>query len=87
MSFIDPKLDQDFNELIVKKNGKMKLIDKGNELELFLVFMALCHTIIIDAKTGKYNASSPDELALVNFAKQYKYEYVGRDGDDVCTVN
>ena len=48
--------------------------------------MALCHTIIIDGKTGKFNASSPDELALVNFAKQYNYEFVGRDGDDICTV-
>lgn len=65
----------------------MKLTDKENELELILVFMALCHTIIIDAKTGKFNASSPDELALVNFAKQYKYEFLGRDGEDVCIVN
>lgn len=64
----------------------MSLIDKDNELELILVFMALCHTIIIDGKTGKFNASSPDELALVNFAKQYNYEFVGRDGDDICTV-
>lgn len=53
---------------------------------MILVFMALCHTIIIDGKTGKFNASSPDELALVNFAKQYNYEFVGRDGDDICTV-
>jgi len=71
----------------MSKNSNMKLTDKENELELILVFMALCHTIIIDAKTGKFNASSPDELALVNFAKQYKYEFLGRDGEDVCTVN
>jgi magnesium-transporting ATPase (P-type) len=56
-------------------------LDGGNEIELFLVFMSLCHNIIIDGKTGKYNAASPDELALVNFAKQYKYEFVGRDID------
>jgi magnesium-transporting ATPase (P-type) len=61
-------------------------LDEGNEIELFLVFMSLCHNIIIDAKTKKFNAASPDELALVNFAKQYNYEFIGRDGDDICTV-
>jgi len=34
-----------------------------------LLFLAFCHTIIIDEKKGTYNASSPDELALVNAAK------------------
>lgn len=36
-----------------------------------MFLLALCHTIIIE-KTGTelvYNASSPDELALINFAK------------------
>ena len=45
------------------------MTDKENQLEFYLVFLSLCHTIIIDAKTGKFNASSPDELALVNAAK------------------
>jgi magnesium-transporting ATPase (P-type) len=53
---------------------------------MYLVFLSLCHTIIIDAKTGKFNASSPDELALVNAAKQFGYEFVGKDGDEICTV-
>ena len=36
-----------------------------------LIFLATCHTIVIAVKNGKksYNAASPDELALVNFAK------------------
>ena len=34
-----------------------------------LMFLSLCHTIIIDKKNGNYNASSPDELALAHFAK------------------
>jgi hypothetical protein len=33
------------------------------------LFLAFCHTIIIDEKKGTFNASSPDELALVNAAK------------------
>jgi len=61
------------------------LTDPENNLELYLVFLSLCHTIIIDARSGKFNASSPDELALVNAAKQFGYEFVGKDGDEVCT--
>ena len=62
------------------------LTDEDNKLELYLVCLSRCHTIIIDARTGKFNASSPDELALVNAAKQFGYEFVGKDGDEVCTV-
>jgi len=34
-----------------------------------ILFLAACHTIIIDEQKGTYNSSSPDELALVNAAK------------------
>jgi len=30
-----------------------------------LIFLALCHSIVIDKRTGKMNSASPDELALV----------------------
>ena len=46
------------------------------------MFLACCHTIIIDARKGTYNAASPDELALVNAAKQFGYEFADRDKDD-----
>jgi magnesium-transporting ATPase (P-type) len=43
--------------------------------------LALCHTIIIQEKEGRtyYNASSPDELALVNAARHFGYSFVNRD--------
>jgi phospholipid-transporting ATPase len=44
-----------------------------------MMFLSVCHTIIIDGKKGTYNAASPDELALVNFAKQYGFEFKGYD--------
>jgi magnesium-transporting ATPase (P-type) len=44
------------------KNGNQDLIS-------VLLFLGVCHTIIVDAKKGTYNAASPDELALVNAAK------------------
>jgi len=34
-----------------------------------LLHLSLCHSVIIDERTGLYNASSPDELALINAAK------------------
>lgn len=46
--------------------------------------MAVCHTVVVEDKNGQksYNASSPDELALVNGAKFFNWEFVGRDEDD-----
>ena len=42
-----------------------------------LILISLCHTIITETQDSKivYNASSPDELALVNFARFLGYEY------------
>lgn len=50
------------------------------------MFLACCHTIIIDEKKGTYNSSSPDELALVNAAKQFGYEFAKRDGENKITI-
>jgi magnesium-transporting ATPase (P-type) len=46
--------------------------------------LAICHTIIIENKNGKlnYNASSPDELALVNAARFFGVKYVDRDEEN-----
>lgn len=44
-----------------------------------MIFLACCHTIVIDERKGTYNAASPDELALVNAAKQFGYEFKGTD--------
>jgi magnesium-transporting ATPase (P-type) len=48
--------------------------------------MALCHTVIIDPKNGKYNSSSPDELALVQGAANLGYKFVSRDSENVISV-
>eukprot|EP01016_Furgasonia_blochmanni_P009219 TRINITY_DN13822_c0_g1_i4.p1 TRINITY_DN13822_c0_g1~~TRINITY_DN13822_c0_g1_i4.p1 ORF type:complete len:1011 (-),score=95.37 TRINITY_DN13822_c0_g1_i4:124-3156(-) len=46
-----------------------------------LKFLGLCHTVIVDRKGNNliYNAASPDELALVNFARFAGCEYQGID--------
>mmetsp|Transcript_18923 Transcript_18923/g.32304 ORF Transcript_18923/g.32304 Transcript_18923/m.32304 type:complete len:282 (+) Transcript_18923:1539-2384(+) len=46
------------------------------------MFLACCHTIVVDHKTGKYNSASPDELALVNAAKQFGYVFLQMDADE-----
>lgn len=41
-----------------------------------LIFLALCHTVKYHPNIGEaYSATSPDELALVNFAKFCGFEY------------
>lgn len=51
--------------------------DHHSSLRKVVLHLSLCHTIIIDAKKGTYNAASPDELALVNAAKQFGFEFMG----------
>jgi phospholipid-transporting ATPase len=48
----------------------------------------LCHTIIIEKVDGQvnYNASSPDELALINFAKYCGVSYLGINEENIMEV-
>jgi phospholipid-transporting ATPase len=58
--------------------------------------LGICHTIVtdqkVDNKTGEsyisYNASSPDELALVNGARFLGFSFEERDADGflICKV-
>jgi phospholipid-transporting ATPase len=46
--------------------------------------LSVCHTVVVEERNGKfsYNASSPDELALVNGAKYLGFNFKRRDEDD-----
>ena len=46
-----------------------------------LTLLSVCHTVIVQSKRGQlyYNASSPDELALVNAGKAFGVVFKGRD--------
>jgi len=46
-----------------------------------LLHLALCHTVIIDISKDEYSASSQDELALVEGAKQLGYEFLKKSAD------
>ena len=51
--------------------------------------LAVCHTVVVEEKRGKkvYNASSPDELALVQGAKFLGLTFQGRDEDDNILIS
>jgi magnesium-transporting ATPase (P-type) len=70
VSFDDPKL---WDDLENENSSNYK------QLEEVLLHLAVCHSIIIDERKGKYNASSPDELALVNAAKYFGAVFSKRD--------
>lgn len=54
--------------------------------DVFLL-LVLCHSIVIDKRTGKLNSSSPDELALVEGAQRHGgYTFEGKDGEGVITI-
>lgn len=63
----------------------LQLVRARDEAALdFLRVLALCHSIIIQEIEGviEYNASSPDELAFINFAKFCGVEYLGTDSEN-----
>jgi phospholipid-transporting ATPase len=53
-------------------------------IEKVLLNLAICHNIIIESKNGVdiYNASSPDELALVKAARFFGIKFVERDEEN-----
>lgn len=53
-----------------------------------LLSLALCHTIIMDEKDSQkiYNSSSPDEIALANFAKLCNFEFFGLDEEQFMLI-
>jgi len=78
VNFEDPNFWEHYENRLHENQGN---IDK------FLVHLALCHSILVDEKTGKYNASCPDELALVNAAKFFGAEFKRMDEQNNLIVD
>ena len=70
-----------FYKAIKDPNKKMNILDYPHLN--FLKIMSLCHTVVCDTSgitnVVRYQASSPDELALVNGAKDIGVELVARN--------
>ena len=63
--------------------------DPDHELYMrYLFHLSVCHTVVIEENQGvkTYNASSPDELALVNAAKFFGFEFSKWDEDNYVHV-
>jgi len=64
-----------------------------DHLQRFIECLGICHTVISEDKVIKgspckvYNASSPDELALVNGMRHFGFEFSERDVDDNIVIN
>lgn len=69
----------------MKKKSHKLYKDVFNYIEA----LAVCHTIVVERKKDKqgnekifYNASSPDELALVNAARHWGFKFLDRNEDN-----
>lgn len=65
--YVDFK-DPNFEQLIANKDPK---------IIGYLRFLSVCHSVV--AEKEEYTATSPDELALVYFARAHGFRFIGRD--------
>ena len=55
-----------------------------------MVALAICHSVIVEKnEEGKinYQSSSPDEMALINCARYFKYIFKGKDSDNKISIS
>jgi len=80
------------NGLVFRSKPELDTIlkDKYNKeyqgLYDILLFLSVCHTVVIDKNKGVYNAASPDEQALVEGARDQGFEFIGREPNNVLVV-
>ncbi|KRW99867.1 P-type ATPase, cytoplasmic domain N [Pseudocohnilembus persalinus] len=63
--------------------------EKFKKSQNMLLALAICHTVVLtkdNENNNLYSATSPDELALVNFAKFCGYEFLGINRDDIILI-
>lgn len=78
---LDARGIQDLQRIINERDTQLY-----QDVQEILIHLAICHAVVIDKKTGKYNSSSPDETALVEGAKKLGFEYLGRDANEIMRV-
>jgi magnesium-transporting ATPase (P-type) len=79
VNFEDSYVENHLNDLTHPNNYYLKR---------FLENLAVCHTVVVEYKNNKssFNASSPDELALVQGANYLGCTFKGRDEDDNINI-
>jgi len=64
-------------------------ISEHERIEEFLLYLCVCHELIAERKPDGsiiYNACSPDDLCLVEFAKSKGYEFLGTDEHGILSI-
>lgn len=67
---------------IFESHLKDKTHENNNFINHFLIGLSTCHTVITETNTKNkiiYQSSSPDETALINCARYFKFIFKGRD--------
>ena len=91
--------DGDDENISLNNNLSFELAESNTEkisqedyLDLFMTALSTCHSGIISEKEFEnekkliYQASSPDEIALLNFARKYKYIFFGRKDNNKIII-
>jgi phospholipid-transporting ATPase len=79
VNFVDRQFEKDYFD---------EETNQRQDIFRMLLCLALCHTIVVQQQeeTEEYIAQSPDELALVNAARFLGVKLVGRDEDNVISL-
>ena len=82
-----------FGDPFLKEHMESTSHENFANIHKFMEILSVCHTVIAEKSKHAhnpdhlaYNASSPDELALVNAAKFFGYYFKGRDEDNNMLV-
>jgi phospholipid-transporting ATPase len=77
----------DFDDPAVWKSTESGFATEDcKRLQEAIMLLGLCHSVVLE-NNGDYNASSPDELAFVYFAKLVGCEYKGMDEDNYMLMS
>jgi phospholipid-transporting ATPase len=82
-----------FSDPVFRTHLTDPMCENYDNVNRFMEILSVCHTVIAEKSKHSanpdhlsYNASSPDELALVNAAKFFGYNFKGRDEDNNLIV-
>lgn len=78
-----------FEDPLLNKHMEDPSHENAEYLRKFIEILGICHTIIVEDKDGeiRYNASSPDELALANAARYFGFKFIGRDEENNVVID
>jgi len=62
-------------------DGKWLALKDASLMRDMFTLLGVCHTVVVDS--GKYEAESPDEEALVKAARRFGFNFVNRNSDTI----